>query len=204
VLDLVRAWLFPSACAGCDALGPGLCACCAPTLHDAIDFEVDGIPAFALGAYDGPLRRAIVAVKHGERDPLEPLAELLAARAPVIGVLVPLSTSWSRSAERGFDQSVELARRIARRRGLTCAEPLHKHGAAQDGRSRAARLRATGRFRLDARVELPAIVTLLDDVCTTGATASDAVRTLVAAGIAVRRLVFVARTAPDRHTTATP
>ena len=200
----MRAWLFPSACAGCDALGPGLCARCAPTLHDAIDFDVGGIPAFALGAYDGPLRRAIVAVKHGERDPLEPLAELLSARAPVIGALVPLSTSWSRSAERGFDQSVELARRVAQRRGLPFVEPLRKHGGAQDGRSRAARLRATGRFRLDARVELPAIVTLLDDVCTTGATASDAVRTLASAGVAVRRLVFLARTAADRYTTATP
>jgi predicted amidophosphoribosyltransferase len=43
-------------------------------------------------------------------------------------------------------------------------------------------------------------VTLLDDVCTTGATARDAMRTLDAAGVAVRRLVFVARTPPDRHT----
>lgn len=204
MLDLLRAWLFPSACAGCDALGPGLCARCAPTLHDAIDFEVDGIPAFALGAYDGPLRRAIVAVKHGERDPLEPLAELLAARAPVIGALVPVSTSRSRRAERGFDQSVELARRVAQRRGLPCVESLHKHGSAQDGRSRAARLRATDRFRLGACAELPPLVTLLDDVCTTGATASDAVRTLAAAGVTVRRLVFLARTAPDRHTTTTP
>jgi predicted amidophosphoribosyltransferase len=200
VLDVLRAWLFPSACANCDALGPGLCARCAPTLHDAIDFEVDGIPAFALGAYEGGLQRAIVAVKHGERDPLEPLAELLAARAPVIGALVPVPTSRSRRAERGFDQSVELARRVAQHRGLPYVEPLRKRGAAQDGRSRAARLRAAGRFRLDPRIELPPLVTLLDDVCTTGATASDAVRTLAAAGVAVRRLVFLARTAADRGT----
>lgn len=199
MLDLLRAWLFPSACANCDALGPGLCAACAPTLCDALDFEVDGIPAFALGPYEGALRRAIVAVKHGERDPLDPLGELLAVRAPVIGAVVPVSTSPARRAERGFDQSVELARRIARRRGLPCLEPLRKRGAAQDGRSRAARLRATGRFRVDPAVALPPAVTLLDDVCTTGATAVDAIRTLAAAGVAVRRLVFVARTAPDRN-----
>jgi len=198
MLDLLRAWLFPSACANCDALGPGLCSRCAPSLHDAIDFEVDGVPAFALGAYEGGLRRAIVAVKHGERDPLHALGALLAARAPVVGVLVPMATSPARRAERGFDQSVELARGVAAQRGLACVEPLRKRGAAQDGRSRAARMRVTGRFRLDPGVALPPAVTLVDDVCTTGATAADAMRTLAAAGTAVRRLVFLARTAPDR------
>ena len=116
VLDFLRGWLFPPACVACDALGPALCARCSPTLRDAIDFEVDGVPAFALGAYEGPLRRAVVAMKRGERDPLDVLAGLLAARAPVIGDIVPLPTSRGRSAARGFDQSVELARRVAQRR----------------------------------------------------------------------------------------
>jgi predicted amidophosphoribosyltransferase len=199
VLDFLRGWLFPPACVACDALGPALCARCSPTLRDAIDFEVDGVPAFALGAYEGPLRRAVVAMKRGERDPLDVLAGLLAARAPVIGDIVPLPTSRGRSAARGFDQSVELARRVAQRRDLTCAELLHKRGAPQDGRSRLARLRAAGRFRLTANAPPPVAVTLVDDVCTTGATARDALRTLAAAGVAVRRLVFVARTAPDRR-----
>lgn len=198
MLDFLRAWLFPPACVACDALGPALCARCSPTLRDAIDFEIDGIPAFALGAYEGPLRHAVVAMKRGERDPLDVLAALLAARAPVIGDIVPLPTSRGRSAARGFDQSVELARLLAQRRNLTCAELLRKRGAPQDGRSRLARLRAAGRFRLAASAP-PAAVTLVDDVCTTGATARDALRTLTAAGVAVRRLVFVARTAPDRR-----
>jgi predicted amidophosphoribosyltransferase len=198
VLDFLRAWLFPPACVACDAAGPALCAACSPTLHDAIDFEVDGVPAFALGAYEGALRRAVVAMKRGERDPLDVLGALLAARAPLIGEIVPLPTSRGRSAERGFDQSVELARRVALRRGVPVAELLRKRGAPQDGRSRLARLRAAGRFRLE-RGRSPVAVTLLDDVCTTGATARDAMRTLAAAGVAVRRLVFVARTAPDRH-----
>lgn len=199
MLDVLRAWLFPPACVACDAPGPALCAKCSPTLRDAIDFEVEGIPAFALGAYEGPLRRAVVALKGGERDPLDVLADLLAARAPVIGDLVPLPTSSGRRAARGFDQSVELARRVAQRRGLRCAELLRKRGAPQDGRSRLARLRAAGRFRLERGATQAPTVTLLDDVCTTGATARDALRTLAAAGVAVRRLVFVARTAPDRR-----
>jgi predicted amidophosphoribosyltransferase len=193
VIDFVRTWLFRSACVACDVPGPALCERCAPAPRDAVAFAVDGIPAFALGAYDGALRRAVVAMKNGERDPLDVFAELLAARAPLDGTLVPLPTSRARRAERGFDQSVELARRVAARRGVSSAELLDKHGPAQERRRRRERLAASGRFRLRAGVPLPAVVTVLDDVCTTGATARDAVRVLRAAGVGVRGIVVVAR-----------
>ena len=181
----------------CDAPGLALCAACAPGPGDALAFDVDGVPAFALGAYDGALRRAIVAMKRGERDPLDAFAGLLAARAPLDGVLVPLPTSRRRAAERGFDQSVELARRLALRRELACAELLGKRGAPQDGRTRRQRLAAAG--RLPSRGARPAArVTLLDDVCTTGATVRDAIGALRAAGVDVRRVVVIARaTLPD-------
>ena len=194
MLDFARQWLFPAACAACDAPGPALCERCAPAPRDAIAFALGGIPAFALGAYDGALRQAVVAMKRGERDPLEVFAELLAARAPLDGVVVPLPTSRARRAERGFDQSVELARRVAARRGVACAELLDKRGGAQERLKRRDRLAAVGRFRLRAGVALPASATLLDDVCTTGATARDAAGVLRAAGVRVRRVVFLART----------
>ena len=193
MLDFVRTWLFPPACLACDAPGPALCDRCAPAPGDAVAFALDGIPAFALGAYDGALRRAIVAMKGGQRDPLDAFAELLAARAPLDGALVPLPTSRGRRAERGFDQSVELARRVAARRGVMCVELLEKRGAAQEGRKRLERLAAADRFRLRASVPLPDAVTLLDDVCTTGSTARDAARVLRAAGVDVRGIVVVAR-----------
>ena len=193
MLDFVRTWLFPAACVACDVPGPALCDRCAPAPCDAVAFSLDGIPAFALGAYDGALRRAIVAMKNGERDPLDVFADLLASRASLDGALVPLPTSRGRIAERGFDQSVELARRVAARRGVACAELLHKHGRPQEGCGRRERLAAAGRFRLRAGVVLPAAATLLDDVCTTGATARDAARLLRSAGVDVRRIVVVAR-----------
>ncbi len=181
-------------CAACDVPGLALCDRCAPASCDAVRFVLDGIPAFALGPYDGALRRAIVAMKNGERDPLDAFADLLAARAPLDGALVPLPTSRARRAERGFDQSIQLARRVAvRRGGVTCAELLDKRGSAQEGLRRRERLAATGRFRLRADVPLPNAVTLLDDVCTTGATACDAAGILRAAGVDVRGIVVVAR-----------
>jgi predicted amidophosphoribosyltransferase len=155
------------------------------------------VPAFALGPYEGALRRAVVALKHGERDPLDALAALL-ERAPLAGALVPVPTTRRRAAERGFDQSAELARRLAARRGLPCAELLAKHGRAQAGRGRGERLAASGRFGLRAGVALPREVTLLDDVCTTGATLRDALWTLREHAVEVRQIVVVARALDDR------
>jgi predicted amidophosphoribosyltransferase len=196
MLDFVRTLLFPPACVTCDAPGPALCARCAPSPRDGQTFWLDGVPGFALGPYDGPLRRAIVAMKHGERDPLDAFAEMLAARATIDGELVPLPTSSERAAERGFDQAVELARRVAARRGLPCAQVLVKRGAPQDRRTRRQRLEASGRFAVRRGTQLPQRATLVDDVCTTGATARDAISVLRAAGVDVRRLVVVARTSP--------
>ncbi len=152
---------------------------------------------FALGPYEGALREAVVAMKRGLRDPLTAFAMLL-DRAPVGGTLVPVPTTRRRVAERGFDQSVALARLVAMRRGVTCAELLAKRGGPQAGLGRAERLAAAGRFRLRPVTPLPAVVTLLDDVCTTGATLRDAAGVLRAAGVSVGGLVVLARTSGTR------
>ena len=164
-----------------------------------MSFDVDGVPGFAVGAYEGALRDAIVAMKRGERDPLDAFAALL-DRAPLAGALVPLPTTRRRAAERGFDQGVALARLVAARHGVPLAHLLEKTGDPQAGLGRGARLAAAGRFRMRARrtEPLPPVVTLLDDVCTTGATARDAVRLLRAAGVAVAGMVVVARASGTR------
>lgn len=193
MIEWVRRRLFPPACVACDAPGPALCAGCAP-VSAGIAFEVDGVPAFALGAYDGPLRRAVVAMKRGQRDPIDAFAALLAvAPLPLNGPLVPLPTTGRRAAARGFDQAVLLARALARLRGVACVELLEKRGAPQAGRSRRERLAASGRFRLRTAAPAPPVVTLLDDVCTTGATVRDALGTLAGCGVVVRGIVLVAR-----------
>jgi predicted amidophosphoribosyltransferase len=193
VIDQLRAWLFPPFCVACDAPGTALCASCAPRERDAIDFTIAGIPAFALGPYEGPLRDTIVAMKRGLRDPLPAFAALL-DRAPLEGVLVPLPTTRRRVAERGFDQTILLARSIAGRRGLPVAEVLEKRGRPQAGGRRSQRLAATGRFALRRNASIPRVVTVIDDVCTTGATLHDAIHVLRAAGSDVRRVIVVART----------
>jgi predicted amidophosphoribosyltransferase len=194
VLDRIRALLFPPTCIACDAAGPALCAACGPTPGDAVRFTLDGIPGFALGAYEGALRRAVISMKRGERDPLDAFAALLHASAPALsGTLVAVPTTRRRIAARGFDQGFALAQRLAALRGLQAQRMLQKRGAPQEGRGRAERLAATGRFSLLRGAVRPARVVLIDDVCTTGATLADAVETLWLADVEVTRILVVAR-----------
>jgi predicted amidophosphoribosyltransferase len=196
VLARLREWIFPSACAGCDRPGWALCAECAPTECDAIAFSVAGIEAFALAAYDGPVRAAVVAMKHGERDPIAAFAHLVEP-SWVLGTLVPVPTTRARAAERGFDQSVAIVRRVAEIHDVPWAHVLEKYGRSQAGRGRRDRLEASGRFRIRRDAVLPPLVTVFDDVCTTGATLNDAIATLRRAGVEVGRILVLARTPAD-------
>ena len=126
------------------------------------------------------------------------LAELLAERAgplPPRTLLVPVPTTLRRRGERGFDQAVVLAAALAARRERTMLEALSKRaGDAQRGRSRVARLRASGRFvcRAEALPLAGATVVLVDDVVTTGATLGDCARAVRANGALVARALVVA------------
>lgn len=149
------------------------------------------------GAYAGTLRRTILAYKHGRRDVGEALAAWLAERCGPIdptAVLVPVPTTAFRRAERGFDQSVRLARRLSvfRERPVLLAL-RHRAGDAQRGRTRAARLAARDRFACVADDVLCGVrIVLVDDVVTTGATLADSARTLRARGAVVEDAVVLA------------
>lgn len=160
--------------------------------------------------YAPPLDRLLLAFKFGAQLGLAmPLAALLptppprtADRRPA-AILVPMPLAPGRLAERGFNQSTLLARRLARRSGLTCdVRLLERHGErpAQFRAGKDARLRnQQGAFSL--RRSCPdAVILLVDDVMTTGATLHEAAMALKSGG--ARRVIalVVARTpgAADR------
>ncbi len=158
--------------------------------------------------YGYPWDRALADLKFHQRlDPVDALLQPLLARlAPVHGTdlrvaAVPLARE--RLRERGYNQSWELARRIARALALEArADALfrvrdtgHQLGLHRDARG--ANLR--GAFVVTPRHAAwvrGASIALVDDVLTTGATARAATRTLLAAGAREVQLWAVART-PD-------
>ena len=158
--------------------------------------------------YGYPWDRPLADLKFHQRlEPIAALLQPLLARlhdvrgSDVRVVAVPLSRE--RLRERGYNQSWELARRLARALALeTRAHALfrardtgHQLGLHRD--ARAANLR--GAFVVMPRHAAwvrGARIALVDDVLTTGATAHAAVRTLRAAGARDVQVWVVART-PD-------
>jgi ComF family protein len=128
------------------------------------------------------------------------LLENEAARtlATTCDVLVPVPLHPRRRRQRGFNQAALVARELARRTGRpSCEDALvrHRDTASQAGLSAAERRRNVAEAFAVRRPALVAgrVVTLVDDVMTTGATAFACARALHAAGAAEVRMLSLAR-----------
>lgn len=191
-------FVFPPGCCGCGSPGPPLCSTCAPRPTAARRLCFEDLTVVAAGPYAGALRRTILAFKRGRRDAGDALAALLAERvaaqlSPAL-IFVPVPTAARRRRERGFDQGVRLARQCGEASGHAVLVALRKpHVDAQRGRSRAARLRAQGRFVCAAPDLVRGMhIVLVDDVVTTGATLRDCTLTLRDCGAMVDQAIVLA------------
>jgi len=193
--------LAPPRCAACDTPVPRMavfCASCASTVEAA----GDGDAAFV---YGGAVAQAIVRMKYESRPDLaRPLGDLLwRSLAPRAGALhealvVPVPLHPSRLAERGYNQSALLARRVARHLGASFA-PLAlarardtPKQATLDREARHANVGGAFRVR-EARRVCGRAVLLVDDVSTTGATLDACSHALQTAGARVVATAVLAR-----------
>ena len=157
--------LFPPQCAGCNAIGSGLCERCLPLDGAPLVRALPTLRVYALGEYTGALRRAVLRAQRRRRDVAQTLGEHLGAMVAAPMLLVPVHTTASRRRVRGIDGVEYVARVAARRTGasVACAvEPLR--GDAQRGRSGEERRASRGRFWCDAGLVRGRSVTLVDDV----------------------------------------
>ncbi len=157
---------------------------------------------YAVGLYEQNLRRAIHQFKFngkvGLDRPLGKLLERTIANNLNLDLVVPVPLSGKRLQQRSYNQSLLLAREVARIRKLPVASDLlHKvlDTKSQQGlsaREREQNLR--GAFKLGGEVENK-IVLLVDDVMTTGATVSACSRVLLDGGAAAVYIAVIGRAA---------
>lgn len=166
--------------------------------------------AYSFGMYEGRLRKLIHLFKYGRIRPLaRPLAAWLASALPLdqrFEAVVPVPLHWRRRWERGFNQAALLARAVARRCGVPSVRALRRRRAtaAQAGLSHAGRrANVSGAFlaRRDRRLAGRRVL-LVDDVMTTGATASACAAALKRAGAAYVAVLTLARA--DRRDSTQP
>jgi predicted amidophosphoribosyltransferase len=192
-------WLFPPHCPGCGhAPGRRFCAACLEGLEPCRLKAPGGLEVFAAGYYRGPLRRAVLDLKHGARTSSVPaLAELMqrAWRGRLPDALVPIPPEPRRRRLRGLSVPGLLAEELGCRLGVPARSDLLVPArllASQKNLSRGERREnVRGGFRTGAVGGLDLL--LVDDVMTTGSTLAEAARVLRAAGAGrVHALVLAA------------
>ena len=199
--------LAPRDCLGCEAPSdqPGALLCRACTVEQPLLPRSFAAPsplawAMGLGPYQGPLG-ALVRTGKYRPDPrvFDQLARWMQIafrdRLPRADAVVAVPVPARRRLRRGFDQGQLLAHALAGALNLPLLPALTRARAAEQagrfGRARSAGAR--GSFR--ARGVLPPRLILVDDVCTTGATASACGDELLAHGARSVGFVCVAAAA---------
>ncbi|MCP2258687.1 putative amidophosphoribosyltransferases [Streptoalloteichus tenebrarius] len=221
LLDL----LVPACCAGCGVAGVSWC----PDCHGAFGRPhpvhrpplVRGPEAYAVGAYEGVARSAVLAYKErGRRDLADPLGAALAAALPLLpragpardGVwwLVPVPSRGAAARRRGGDHVRRLATRCAAHLALSGRPAVVASGlrlargvvdaVGLDAAGRVANLAGRVRPRPGGLPPPGTPVVLLDDVITTGATAAAGVAALRSVGVPVAAvLALVSAGGPGRR-----
>lgn len=152
-----------------------------------VSFSFDRV--YRLGPYEGILREVILRLKswHGE-GLAEVVGKLWAEqmearlRAEKPDVVVPVPLHWRKHWQRGYNQSQTLARVLAKHLRLPCRRWLRRIRATPQQRAQtqsARRENVRDAFRACQGLRLEGKnVLLVDDVLTTGSTASEAARAL--------------------------
>jgi len=189
-------FVLPSRCASCDRPGSDLCDQCHSEISIELhEFQIHELPGFAVTKYTPLISNILIAFKEkGQFALSKTLAGLFSEiisllpkfESPVY--LVPAPSSPENFARRGFQPALLLATEIAKKypefrvmNSLVFSRKVRD----QVGLSGSQRL-----ANLDSSMKLNQSVTgrvcyLVDDVVTTGATATQAARTLLLGGAQV-------------------
>lgn len=202
--------IFPNRCIGCSQLGIEICSQCRrywhPHIYCTSTLTEPAIPIYSAIAYSPLARKIILAAKEG--GILQ--AELLIVGAirhalnfcidqSGSGFLVPIPSRKSAARLRGRQFINDLCQRVSAETTIPTFEILTHSRAVKDQSTLDARNRAINMSgALSASRFISGRAILIDDLVTTGATLSEAVRALRAQGIAVSAAITACVAEPLR------
>jgi ComF family protein len=194
---------LPAQCCPVCALPTPMAEVCGACLQHAPHFDA----THALWRYDFPIDKLVQSIKYSHRLSsvdffAQAMAQLLekTTTRPLPDWVLPVPLSAERLRERGFNQSVELARPLARALGVPLelhAVQRPRHTAPQAGlpwKERAKNIRHAFECLTDFSGKT---VLVIDDVMTTGATLNELARVLKMHGAVRVENCVVARTLKD-------
>ena len=209
LLDIV----CPHSCRGCGRMGEVLCECCKNNIilaHENYCLNCkrlittakcpycDFVPTYMVGWRDELIGKLVEEYKYNSVKTLGAvLAEVLDGILPVVDgkvAVVPLPTIERHVRERGFNHTLGVVKKLARRRGWEVARILKRaKDTVQVGVGNTARLlQAAEAYSLGGKIEPDTTYILLDDVWTTGASMRAALKKLQMAGASKIIIVVLA------------
>ncbi len=188
-------WLYPDRCELCLRIGrPALCGDCRSELVPMVDPVQRNQPGNAIDLvasvypFDGRAAQAVKRLKYSRATGLaEPMAMLLKVHRglleiPEVDLVIPVPIHWKRRSSRGFNQSEMLCEAFSEFDVDPYALRRIRATRPQVGLTRTERLNnLKGAFRADPSVHGKSVL-LVDDVMTTGGTATACAEALRSAG----------------------
>lgn len=195
-------FIFPKKCLECGEFGKYICESCLTKISKSGWYG----KSYAIFRYEGVIRKAIIALKYKYSTEIaKELAQictqkLIANRYQLNTILVPIPLHWKRLNERGFNQSEEVGRLIAKamnwqfESNLLIKNKNTLHQVGLKGSARRQNLRDV--FSVIPNQVLRSSgysLVLFDDVMTTGSTLKEATKVLKEAGFKTIWSLTIAR-----------
>lgn len=194
-------FFLPSPCLYCNKVGVVLCEPCLAKLHlQATLAEFYGLPLISFSEYRETAKLVNAIKENGLTSVIPKLARTMAANWPetlLPKLLVPVPSSPANKKIRGFSHTGLFARSLAREipgamvQELLLSSRNRKDQSTLSQTERRENLVAA--FRVSPARKLDTPVWIFDDVLTSGATLTEAARTLVSGGLVVAGFCVFAR-----------